>query len=91
MRTDISKYIKDQWPNETDRFLDRIRQWDLETKGLLGDRLLRSVLLLSSNYGDFEDWIAISRTDWQRVYRLAENDESGIRILDLSKPFDSGR
>jgi hypothetical protein len=90
MTPDIQKKLQDDFGNDFYAVLDEINKWDIETKSLLEDRLLRSVIYLSE--GKIEKFLEqkeLSRLDPRDIYWQAEYDGGEERIRDFSRPFGS--
>ncbi|MDB2506318.1 hypothetical protein N9X20_02090 [Opitutales bacterium] len=90
MKPDIQKKLKADFGDDFYAVLDEINKWDIETKSLLEDRLLRSVIHLSE--GKIEKFLEqkeLSRLDPRDIYWQAEYDCGEERIRDFSRPFGS--
>lgn len=90
MKPDIQKRLKDDFGDDLHSILKEINEWDAQTKSLLDDRLLRSVIFLSK--GKIESFLEIkeaSRKDYRDVLWQAEYDGGEERIRDFNRPFGS--
>ena len=90
MKQDIEHKLKKDFGENFHFVLQRINIWDAEVKGLLDDRIVRSVLFLAD--GDlekYEHYETAARTDFRDVLWQAEYDEpNGERKRDFSRVFE---
>ncbi len=88
MQPDINQYIFKKWPNNAYEVIAIVNEWDAKAKGLLDDRLIRSVLFISTYDLESIRWnIEEARIDYRDVFLSAEYDKKKNRIRDFTKSF----
>lgn len=88
MKNDILSYIKVKWPNDYNKIIEIINIWDAMTKGMLDDRLLRSVLFISNgSVESVEKLIELSRIDYRDVFWQDEYDCTDTMKRDFNKTY----
>ena len=67
---------------------EEIEFMNAQSKGLIGNRILRAVVYLAKgNFDDFRYFAEKARTEFNEVLRQAEYDENGHKVYDFNKSF----
>ncbi len=89
MATDIYQKIEQDFGDDAAAVHRELSTLDAETKGLISDRLIRSIIYLSQgNLQSFRTYIEMARLDWRDVLWHAECDPPNTKIKrDFTKTF----
>ncbi len=88
LKPDIQCRLKKDFGDDFMEVIKEINQWDAETKGLLGDRLLRATIYLSrGRLKRFKEVKEMGRTDYRDVLWQAEYDGGEEHLRDFNRPF----
>jgi hypothetical protein len=88
MKTDIYQKIELDFKADKDLVLEEIDILDAQTKGLIGDRILRAMVFLAKgNYDLFKQIVELARTDYRDVLWQAEYDCTEEHKRDFNKTF----
>ena len=88
MKPDIQNRLQKDFVDDFMKVVEEINKWDAETKGLLGDRILRATIQLANgNLEEFKRIKKAAKRDYRDVLLWAEYDEFRIQIRDFNKPF----
>ncbi|MFC5049079.1 hypothetical protein ACFPK9_15985 [Rubritalea spongiae] len=90
MPLDVFQKIEHDFKSDAPTVHERLKELDAQTKGLISNRLLRSIIYLAD--GDFkklELYIQQARKDWRDVLWQAEYDspDSQKQSRDFNKTF----
>ena len=90
MKPDIKSRLQKDFGEDFLTIVKVINQWDVETKSLLDDRLLRvTIYLVKGKKEEFERIKEIARLDFRDVLWQAEYDGGEERIRDFNRQFGS--
>lgn len=88
MKSDIYQKIEIDFGNDLKRALEQVESLDARSKGLISDRMLRSLVFLAKgNMERFKQVIELGRTDSRDVLWQAEYDCGEEQLYDFNKTF----
>ena len=88
MATDIYQKIENDFGTDSQKVMEEIKFMNAQSKGMIGNRILRAVVYLAKgNFDDFRYFAEKARTEFNEVLRQAEHDENGHKIYDFNKSF----
>jgi hypothetical protein len=88
MKTDIYQKIEKDFGHDLKQAIEQVEILDAQSKGLINDRLLRSMVFLAKgNIERFKKIIELGRIDYRDVLWQAEYDCGEKQIYDFNKTF----
>jgi hypothetical protein len=88
MKTDIYQKIKRDFGDDLQLAIEQVEILDARTKGLIGDRMLRSMVFLSKGKIErFKQVIELGRVNYRDVLWQAEYDCGEEQLYDFNKTF----